>query len=106
LGSYGSQTKPVLLCLNSSNGFRLGDVELRSGRDGTGLWSVELPGTWNFGDSLEVVGDVDGDEVNDWMVGGSNGDSRDRGWVELRRGIDGNVSMAFSRRERAAARYR
>jgi FG-GAP repeat protein len=51
-----------------TNGVPTGEVDVRSGKDGTLIYTV--PGdVEGFGESVANLGDVDGDKVNDFAVG-------------------------------------
>ena len=51
-----------------TNGVATGEVDVRSGKDGSLLYTV--PGDMEgFGESVANIGDIDGDKVNDFAVG-------------------------------------
>jgi len=88
---------PELLIPNHTEGINWGCVRLRSGKDGQLIFATEPNGAWHFGQFLDVVDDVDGDGVPDFVVGGEHLVSRDRGKCWVHSGATGRELAVYVR---------
>jgi hypothetical protein len=90
-----------VLCADPRRGIAEGAVELRSGATGARiLWTADGAGRfWYFGSMIDLVGDLDGDGVRDWIVGGPNHRSHEHGVASLRSGRTGAELASFERSE-------
>jgi hypothetical protein len=95
----GDGTQDLLVSAPHSNegGSNSGSVHVLSGADGSPLYIVPgLAGSEFYGEALDAIADVDGDGVDDWVVGApfaSSGMVRN-GRVELRSGTDGSLILS------------
>jgi hypothetical protein len=78
----------------STQGPITGSVYVWSGATGVLLYEISDPNTLNYGESLEVVADRNGDQIPDLLVGNSDSTVGGLQWcglVDLRSGADGSL---------------
>jgi hypothetical protein len=96
--------RPALLCTDPGFGIAQGRVFLCSGRDGRSIWDVmNFDDYWHFGSTISIVGDLDGDGVRDWIVGGCNDRSHENGLAGIHSGKTGVQLATFTRNERGVS---
>lgn len=87
-----------------NTGIAQGSVYVYSGDDGSTLYSIWGPDhCWHFGNTVVVVGDIDKDGCNDYLVGADHARSHYPGRARLHSGQDGKLLAEIGRSGRSIA---